>query len=183
VSVDEPESNEATCQPEDGRQEGERDIGLPFLAGALLCDIAPIEDAAAVERTDELFFMLEAAENKGYDTLVASAYIDQKTESNDPSNEQEEIHRPVDESSRERKEPEQCKQYGQTCDDFGVDEARSGPGALAPGVVEIFAGQTSYDGCEGELDLVSGSSLGQLDARNSPRRCEGACQGCGRSPF
>lgn len=107
-------------------------------------------------------------------------YINQETESNDPRNEQDEIHRPVDEGTRKWKQPEQCKQYRQACNNFGVDEALPVPGALAPGVMEIFAGQSSNNGCEGELDLVSGGSLGQPDEQNSPRRCEEACQGCGQ---
>jgi hypothetical protein len=111
--------------------------------------------------------------SEGKDSMT---YVNQETESNDPSNEQEKVHGPVDEGTRKWKQPEQGKQYRQACNNFSVDEALSVPGALAPGVVEIFAGQTSNDGCEGKLGLVSRSSLGQLDEQNSPRRCGEACQ-------
>lgn len=103
-------------------------------------------------------------------------YINQETKGDDPTNEQEEIHRPVNEGARKWKQPEQCKQYRQACNNFGVDEALPIPGALTAGIVEIFASQASNDGGEGELELVSGGSFGQVNKQNLPLQCEETCQ-------
>lgn len=51
----EPYSHKCADQPKDGRQEREGDVGLPLLTSAILCDVAPVEDAAAVKRADKLF--------------------------------------------------------------------------------------------------------------------------------
>lgn len=51
----EPYSHKCADEPKDGRQEREGDVGLPLLTSAILCDVAPVEDAAAVKRADELF--------------------------------------------------------------------------------------------------------------------------------
>lgn len=52
--ADKVQSQETAGQPEHGGQEGERDVGLPLVAGALLSDAAPVESGAAVEWADEL---------------------------------------------------------------------------------------------------------------------------------
>lgn len=64
VSMDEPKSNQSTCKPEDGRQEDEGDISLPFLARSFLCEITPVEDTATVERADELFLQVSSCRGK-----------------------------------------------------------------------------------------------------------------------
>jgi hypothetical protein len=45
---------ETACEPENRGEEGEGYIGFPLLACAVLRDVTPVEDRAAVERADEL---------------------------------------------------------------------------------------------------------------------------------
>lgn len=54
VLAHEPYSHKCADEPKDCRKEGEGDVGLPLLTSAILCDVAPVEDAAAVKRADEL---------------------------------------------------------------------------------------------------------------------------------
>lgn len=61
----------------------------------------------------------------------------------------------MNERARERQKPKKREEYGQRRDDYGVDEPLSGPGALSPGFVKVFASKSGNDGCEGELYLVS----------------------------
>lgn len=52
--ADEVQAQETADEPEDGGEEGERDVGLPLVAGALLGDAGPVEGGAAVEWADPL---------------------------------------------------------------------------------------------------------------------------------
>lgn len=52
--ADEIETEKTRGEPEHGRQEGECDVGLPLVAGALVGYAAPVKGGAAVEWADEL---------------------------------------------------------------------------------------------------------------------------------
>lgn len=54
-------------------------------------------------------------------------YVDQEPESNEPSNGDDEINRPVDEATREWKEPEESEEDRESSDNLSVDEALLGP--------------------------------------------------------
>ena len=91
VLAHEPYSHKCADEPKDSRQEGEGDVGLPLLTSAILRDVAPVEDAAAVQRTDELF--LKLAMRKLYRVLCT--YVDEQTEGGNPETEENDVDRPV----------------------------------------------------------------------------------------
>jgi len=127
-----PDTEDSAGEPKDGREEAECDISFPFLARAFVGDVGPIEDATAVERTDE---------------------SNEKTKSNKPADGDEKIDGPVDEAAGEREEPEEGEEHGESGDGLSVDEAAFGPGVVAQVLVgmEPLTGQASDDCCKGEL--------------------------------
>jgi len=127
-----PETKGSADKPEDGREEREGDISLPFLASAASSNITPIKDRAAIQWANKL---------------------DHETECNEPGNRQQQVDGPVDEGPGEGEQPEESKQYRERGDNFGVDEAAFGPVviALARYAAEVFACETGYDGCKGKL--------------------------------
>ncbi len=102
-------------EPEEGRQEGKGDGRLPTLTGALLGDVAPREDAPAVERTDE---------------------VDEQAEGDHPEHEQDEVGDVVQKAGGGRDEPEERHEDGDGGDDLRVEEAALGPrvGAVVVGM-------------------------------------------------
>jgi len=89
VTVDEVETQKSTSEPEDSREKGKCNISLPFLAATGLGDVAPVEDGTAVKRTDE---------------------GNEKTECNNPEDEEGKVNRPMDEATSEWKKPEESKE-------------------------------------------------------------------------
>jgi hypothetical protein len=49
-----PESENSTCEPEDGGKESKGNVSFPPLTDTLLRNITPIKDAAAIQGTDKL---------------------------------------------------------------------------------------------------------------------------------
>lgn len=52
-AVHNPKAEDGTGEPEDGGEEAEGDIRLPFLARAILRNVRPVENRAAVKGADE----------------------------------------------------------------------------------------------------------------------------------
>jgi len=102
VAGDEPEAEESAGKPEDGREERESDVSLPFLTCAFLGDVAPVENVATVERSDE---------------------VDEETKGNHPGGEEDEVHDIVEVRAAEWDEPDQSEQDRESGNDFGVDES------------------------------------------------------------
>jgi len=127
-----PDAKDGAGEPEDGGEEAECDVGLPAVAGALVGDVGPVEDGAALKRTDE---------------------CNEEAEGDEPADGEEEVDGPVDEGAAEGEEPEESEEHGESSDGFGVDETALGPGVVAQllVLVEPLACETS-DGCsKGEL--------------------------------
>ena len=153
VLADEVQSEKTAGEPEHSRQEGEGNVGLPLVTGALLGDAGPVEGGAAVEWADELLVVRDALKIwwKG---VGMGTYVDEEAESNNPGHEEEEINWPVDESGREWEEPQQRKEDGEAGDDLGVDHALLL--ALADGVaalLKILASDACDNCSEGQLKL------------------------------
>jgi hypothetical protein len=104
----EPYSHKCADEPKNGRQEREGDVGLPLLTSAILCDVAPVEDVAAVKRADELFPKLAMRVYTG----VLCTHVDQQTEGGNPETEENDVDRPVNECPTERQKPKQREEYG-----------------------------------------------------------------------
>jgi len=127
-----PETKNTTGEPENRREESEGDVSLPLLAGALLSDITPVEDRAAIQRADK---------------------VNHEAESNNPCSEEKEVNWPVDETASEGEEPEEGKKNGDGSNDFGVDEAGLGKVAIALILdgMEILSGEAGHHSCKSEL--------------------------------
>jgi len=113
VLADPEDADEGGDEPQQGRQEGKRNVCLEPATGVSPGSyIAPVEDVAAVV-TDQ---------------------VDKKTKRCPPAETEYDVHRPVDEGPREGEQPYDGEQDGQSRDDFGVDEAAEIPGT-ATGVM------------------------------------------------
>ena len=110
-------------KPEHGRQEGKSNGGLPSLTRALLGDVAPRKDAAALERPDE---------------------VDEQAEGDHPEHEHQEVDHMVDDVGVEGNEPEEGQKHSKPSDDFSVDEALVVPGAGVVDAMEIATDQASH---------------------------------------
>lgn len=127
-----PEAKNTTGEPENRREESEGDVSLPLLTGALLSDIAPGEDRAAIQRADK---------------------INHEAESNNPCSEEKEVNWPVDETASEGEKPEKGEKNGDCSNDFSVDEAGLGKVAIALVLdgMEILSSEAGHHSCKGEL--------------------------------
>jgi len=85
VRIDKVDANYSTSEPKDERKEREGNICLPSLACSILGDIAPVPDAPTVHRADEAH---------------------KQAKCNNPSNGEDKIDWPVDDSPCEREEPQ-----------------------------------------------------------------------------
>ncbi len=124
-AVDEPESDKCAEDPNDGRQERKGLVGPPATTETPVCDTAPVE---------------------GVCTAASSVVdvVDQDGKGSEPGEGQEQVDRPVEETTGEGEQPEQGEEHGKAGDDLNVDETSQRPATAGLVVVEIG----SYDACD-----------------------------------
>jgi len=96
------DAQQSRHKEENARQKRKRQIGLELIARPLIGDVAPVPDGAAIHGPDEVGEQAERHHEEG---------------------EEDEVHGPVDEGGCEWEEEQQCEEYADCGDDFGVDEA------------------------------------------------------------